>query len=837
MRPDPSNFLIFMPSNLTPGFLAIHGNQLEQLRGAVFGWLRNNPLAPLEDEIFLVQSNGVAEWLKIALAEEMGVCASTLITLPARFLWGAYRGMLGPQQVPYRSALDESTLTWRLMRLLPGLLEQEAFAPLRHFLADQDPERRLQLAQRLADLFDEYQVYRADWLADWAAGLDVLRGAAGEEHPLAADQRWQPQLWREVLASLPQEERAGGRAGVHQRFVEGLQAGEEPAGRLPRRVVVFGVSALPYQTLQALGALAARMQVVVAVPNPCRFYWGDIIAGRDLLKASRRRQELRAGRDLAALPLEELHAHSHPLLAGWGRLGRDFVRMLDEFDDAQATRENFSSLRIDLYSEGEGETLLQQVQAAIRDMLPLEEHARARVAAHDRSIEFHIAHSAQREVEILHDRLLAMFAEASAQPLRPREVVVMVPDIEVFAPAIDAVFGQYPRHDPRWIPFEIADITERQVNPLLVALEWLLRLPQQRCLQSEVRDLFDVPALAARFGIATADLPRLAQWIEGAGVRWGLDGSHRDSLGLGPAGEQNAWIFGVRRMLLGYASGSDASYAGIEPYAEVGGLDAALAGALAAFIEKLLAWRAELAEDAAPQVWGERARRLLADFFDAREERDLLTVASLEQALQGWLEDCETGGFDAAVPLAVLREAWLGGSMRPRWTSAFVSGGVTFCTLMPMRAMPFRVVCLLGMNDGDYPRRAQHADFDLMALPGLARPGDRSRRDDDRQLMLEALLAARATLRQLGRPQRARQQRAAAVGPGVAAARLPGRGWGVDPGSDLTTLHPLQPFSRRYFEQGGLLTFAREWRVAHEDAQGRDAAAIVQGELLPMTAT
>ncbi len=172
-----------MSSNLTPGFLAIHGNQLEQLRGAVFGWLRNNPLAPLEDEIILVQSNGVAEWLKIALAEEMGVCASTLITLPARFLWGAYRGMLGPQQVPYRSALDESTLTWRLMRLLPGLLEQEAFAPLRHFLADQDPERRLQLAQRLADLFDEYQVYRADWLADWAAGRDVLRGAAGEEHP------------------------------------------------------------------------------------------------------------------------------------------------------------------------------------------------------------------------------------------------------------------------------------------------------------------------------------------------------------------------------------------------------------------------------------------------------------------------------------------------------------------------------------------------------------------------------------------------------------------------------------------------------------------------------
>ncbi|RJG02578.1 exodeoxyribonuclease V subunit gamma [Noviherbaspirillum sedimenti] len=813
-----------MPSNLSPGFIAIHGNQLEQLRGAVFGWLRNNPLAPLEQEIVLVQSNGVAEWLKIALAEEMGVCASTRITLPARFLWEAYRGMLGPQQVPYRSALDESTLTWRLMRLLPTLLAQAPFAPLRHFLADGDPERRLQLAQRLADLFDEYQVYRADWLADWAAGRDVLRGAAGEAVALADDQRWQPQLWRAVLASLPEAERTDGRAGVHQRFLDAIGAGAAPAGRgLPRRVVVFGVSALPHQTLQALGALATHMQVVVAVPNPCRYYWGDIIAGRDLLKASRRRQQLREGRDLAALPLEQLHAHSHPLLAGWGRLGRDFVRMLDEFDDAQATREHFSNLRIDLFSEGEGECLLQQVQASIRDMLPLDEHPRIGIAADDCSIEFHAAHSAQREVEILHDRLLGMFADQAGGTLRPRDVVVMVPDIEVFAPSIAAVFGQYGRHDARWIPFEIADVTERQVNPLLVALEWLLRLPQQRCLQSEVRDLLEVPALAARFGIAEADLPRLGQWIEGAGVRWGLDREHRASLGLGPAGEQNAWIFGIRRMLLGYANGASASYAGIEPYAEVGGLDAALAGALASFVEKLLAWRGVLAGDATPQNWGARARLLLTTFFDARDERDRLTIASLEQALQCWLEDCDTGGFNEPVPLAVLREAWLGAIDEPTLAQRFVSGGVTFCTLMPMRAVPFRVVCLLGMNDGDYPRRARHADFDLLNQPQLARPGDRSRRDDDRYLMLEALLAAREKLyvSWVGRNVRDNSEQPASVLVSQLRDYLV-RGWDLDL-HQITTEHPLQPFSRRYFEQGGLLTYAREWRSAHEDVPQQEA--------------
>ena len=187
-----------------------------------------------------------------------------------------------------------------------------------------------------------------------------------------------------------------------------------------------------------------------------------------------------------------------------------------------------------------------------------------------------------------------------------------VTDIDTFSAAIHAVFDQHRRNDARFIPFEIGDVKDRSVNPLLVALEWLLRLPQQRCRQSEVRDLLDVPAVAARFGLAVDDLPTLGRWIDGAGVRWGLDQSHHAGLGLGSAGEQNAWIFGVRRMLLGYASGLGANFRDIEPYAEVGGLDAALAGSLAQLVEALLHWRAALAVERTPAEWGEQARALLA---------------------------------------------------------------------------------------------------------------------------------------------------------------------------------------------------------------------------------
>jgi exodeoxyribonuclease V gamma subunit len=271
----------------------------------------------------------------------------------------------------------------------------------------------------------------------------------------------------------------------------------------------------------------------------------------------------------------------------------------------------------------------------------------------------------QREVEVLHDQLLQMFADAehSGRPLRPRDVVVMVPDIDTFSAAIHAVFAQYRRNDARYIPFEIGDVNDRSVNPLLVALEWLLRLPQQRCRQSEVRDLLDVPALAARFGLHEDDLPTLGRWIEGAGVRWGLDQQHRSGLGLGPAGEQNAWIFGVRRMLLGYASGGRRQRRQLRRHRTVCGSGRPGCGAgrsLAQLVEALLHWRAVLAEARTPAEWGVQARALLAAFFKANEEGDRLTLAQLDDALNKWLDTCEGAGYDEAVPLAVLREAWLG---------------------------------------------------------------------------------------------------------------------------------------------------------------------------------
>ncbi|MBK5538874.1 exodeoxyribonuclease V subunit gamma [Pseudomonas sp. TH05] len=816
-------------TSLNAGFMVVQSNSLDELRSLVISVMRRYPLAPLENEIALVQSNGIAQWLKLALAEDpqdddlggCGIAAAIDVQLPGSFMWQLYRMVLGRDEIPPKSLLDKAPLTWRLMRLLPELIDQPHFEPLQRFLThDTDLRKRYQLAERLADLFDQYQVYRADWLEDWAAGRHQLRNGRGEAKPLTPANCWQAELWRALLLDVGAEGMAQSRAGVHQRFIERINQLDVAPKGLPSRVIVFGISSLPAQALEALAGLARFSQVLLCVHNPCRHHWADIVADKDLLRHQYKRQARKAGMPVALDP-QTLHQHAHPLLAAWGKQGRDYISLLDSYDDPSSYRAAFRDGRIDLFSENQPQNMLNQLQDDILELRPLNEtreHWPAIDLTQDQSIRFHIAHSAQREVEILHDQLLARF---SADPdLRPRDVIVMVPDIDSYAPHIRAVFGQLERDDRRFIPFTLTDQGQRGRDPLLIAVEHLLKLPDSRFPVSEILDLLDVPALRARFGVDEADLPTLHRWIEGAGIRWGMSAEQRAQLGLPEELEQNSWRFGLRRMLLGYAVGRSAACDGIEPYDEIGGLDAALIGPLVALLDALQVAYGQLTEAATPQQWGERLQGLMQLFFLAETEHDDYLLSQLEDLRETWLETCQSVGLEDELPLTVVREAWLAGLDQGRLSQRFLAGAVNFCTLMPMRAIPFKLVCLLGMNDGDYPRAQPPLDFDLMGSD--YRPGDRSRREDDRYLLLEALLSARNQLyvSWVGRSIRDNSERPASVLIGQLRDHL-ASGWSLVDEAPLlegmTQEHPLQPFSARYFHEGdALFSYAREWQLLHQ---------------------
>jgi len=826
------------------GFAVLHGNRMEHLSQLLTEWMHSHPLAPLDNEILLVQSNGMAQWLRLCIAERLGIAASLSIELPARFMWCAYRAVLGDSAMASVSPMDKSRLLWRLIRCLPRYFADPVFAPLARFVEhDSDGRAIYELSVRLADLFDQYQVYRADWLADWADEFDVLGDGRGDTQPVPEEQQWQPVLWRHLLSDSA--DRSQGvipltRGEIHRRFVETLNSADRRPPGLPRRVIVFGISSLPAQMLEALAAIGRHSLVLLCVHNPCQHYWADIVDQHELLRAERRRQPRKPG-----IPelLDETshHLHANPLLASLGKQGRDYIRLLDDFDDPERYRARFD--RIDLFVPPTGEggdspTLLSQIQQAILDLepLPAEADQRRTVAAEDDSLMFHIAHSPQREVEILHDQLLALF-EKSNGTLRPRDVIVMVPDIQTYAPYIEAVFGQFEKDDPRHIPFALADQQARVTEPVLRVLDQLLELPQSRLPVSEIIDLLEVPAVQARFGLAAADIPLLHQWILEAGIRWGFDADQRRELNLLDQWEANSWRFGLRRMLLGYASGEGPDWAGIEPFGEVSGLSAEPVGALVTLIDALDVQRRVLASEATVSEWVERLWELVERFIEPADDADRQAVDRFVAALENWQAACADAGFDETLSLGTVRQAVQAELDAPRLSQRFLAGRVTICTLMPMRAVPFEVVCLLGMNDGAYPRSIAPMDFDLMARGGGYRPGDRSRREDDRYLFLEALLSVRRNLliSWVGRSIRDNAEQP----PSVLISQLRdylAAGWRLDGQEDndyekllaaLTTEHPLQPFSPRYFDGSGLFTYAREWRRVHDGVEAADEQPIL----------
>ncbi|MDN7126045.1 exodeoxyribonuclease V subunit gamma [Pseudidiomarina sp. 1APR75-33.1] len=799
-------------SEQSAGLIVAHGHRLEDLTELVVRLTRIAPLAPLESECVLVQSNGIAQWLKLHLAQATGIAAMLDVTLPARFQWQAYRAVLG-ENLPRYSPFDKDRLTWRLLRVLPRYLGQPEFAALQNYMRDDSEQRKLyQLCERLADLFDQYQMYRADWLADWAEG-----GATQAD----AENAWQPLLWRALLADVGNE-RWNNRAELHRRFVTAARAltpQQRPPG-LPPRIIVFGISSLPQQMIEVLHALSSCCQVILCVHNPCKHFWMDSIDGRDLFKEiKRKRQGRKPGQ--AELDISNLHSETHALLASWGKQGGDYIGMLDQFDATAEKGSQFESVAFDLFDEDlpAQPTQLSQLQS---DILNLRSNQEAQslwgnLPDNDDSLQFVSCHSPQREVEALHDQLLHLFA--THDDLKPSDIIVMVPDVDGYAPHISAVFGRYQRGDDRSIPFTIADQGMRHRHPILVALEYVLTLNLQRATASEILDILQVEALQQRFDLSPQDVVQLQTWLQEAGVRWALHEEHRQQLGLPPAAGRNSWLFGLRRMLLGYAVGSqldiDSAWQDDEPYPEVGGLAANAAGALQQVVQALSDAFLMTTEALTPDAWSERLLTLMGLLFKATDDSDELLLNRLRKQLEEWVSAADAAQFHDQVPLTVVVESWLSRVDEHQLNQRFLAGSVNFATLMPMRAIPFKGVFLLGMNDGEYPRQRKPFDFDLMARD--SRPGDRSRREDDRYLFLEALLSARNWLyvSWCGRSIKDNTDKP----PSVLVSQL--RDHLQQLGAQAPVQHHfLQPFNPAYFRQPqsgqNYFTFAREWQSLHQ---------------------
>ncbi len=784
---------------------------------------RTNPLIP---ERIIVQNSGVGQWVAQQLASKIGIFANFSFELPTSFAWDIIRKFI---DAPLRADLEKDELVWQIFAQIYSQSQdlEEVQVYLGNKTSADFDNKLFNLSYQLADIYDQYQVYRQDWVLCWDKrnGWDK-EGSCGKCE--VDSNHWQVRLWQKISQTGSENHRAALMNEFFELFQSGNFSSEQIIKNLPQRISIFGIDTLAPIYLQFFAVLSEYIDVTIYSFNACMEYWGDIASEKQL--ASRR---LRG----EASDMVEYIETGNNLLSSMGKVGRAYHELLLNHDIQEF--DCFDKFGVEEFEGTFG--LLQNVQ---NDILTLQ-NGSGNCDVPDGSIQVHDCHTSLRELEVLHDQLLNMFD--NDDQLKPSDIVVMTPDINKYAPSIEAVFGSKLSVDNQYgsdlyIPWSIADRTTVVESPVIQALLQLVGISKSRMTASEVIEVLKVPAVTSRFGLTEKDLNNILQWIDASGIRWGLDSHFRKRFGL-PETELNSWQFGLERMLLGYALGGDSQICFDRcGYEQIEGSNAETLGRLTQFIYKIGLFIDQFSSKHSALDWQLILNSLVDTFFNEDEESEAVL-----QQVRSYIDDmvniCEkTPLFEQDVlDIDVIQEYLTQGLTNQVSGGAFIAGKVTFCTLQPMRAIPFKVVCLLGMNDGEFPRQSKRSSLDLIAH-NRPRLGDRNRRDDDRYLFLQSLLSARDKL-YISYSGRSVIDNSYKM-PSTLVCELFDyfeRYYSIEQ-KDLVTIHPLQPFDKEYFgsdsgnsflQNSRLFSYAKHWLKASDSKDINQQLGIFIDQDLP----
>ncbi|CAM3314878.1 exodeoxyribonuclease V subunit gamma [Mycobacterium intermedium] len=755
--------------------LHLHRAERTDVLADGLGALLASPLAdPFAEELVLVPARGVERWLSQRLSHILGavhgdgVCAGVSFRNPASLI-AEITGTADDD--PW----SPESMTWPLLEVIDASLDepwcQTLAKHLGHFDTGAEAElrkgRRYAVARRLAGLFASYARQRPELLAGW-----LEDGSGDPPGDLDADLAWQPELWRSLVARVSADP-------PHVRHAKTLARLREAPTDLPVRLSLFGHTRLPRTDIELLDALSTHHDLHLWLPHPSDDLWRALQSDDDLKGAVPRRADT-SGR-----------AARHPLLE---TLGRDLRELQRSLPATPATDEFIGGTT-------KSDTLLGWLQA---DIAANNINAEGRsLGEDDRSVQVHACHGPARQIDVLREVLLGLLQDDPT--LEPRDIVVMCPDIETYAPLIVAGFGlgevagdTHPAHRLR---VKLADRALIQTNPLLGVAAELLTIAGSRATASQVLNLAHAAPVRARFGFTDDDLDAITDWVRQANIRWGFDPAHRQPYGLDHF-VHNTWRFGLDRILTGVAM-SDDSQAWLDtalPLDDVGSNQVELAGRLAEYVERLHKTCESLSGTKPLTDWLETLTtgvRLLTRSDEAWQEAQLQ---------REFADVVRQAGARAATQLRLADvSALLGNYLAGRPTRAnFRTGTLTVCTMVPMRSVPHRVVCLVGLDDGSFPRHTVADGDDALAREPMT--GERDIRAEDRQLLLDAICAATETLviTYTGADEHSGHPRP----PSVPLAELLDaldRTTSAPVRERIVVRHPLQPFDRKNVAPGALI--------------------------------
>ncbi len=748
----------------------VRSNRTENLAKALVESVRKKPLGPFAKEAVVVQSLGMERWLTLELSKSLGIWGNPFFPFP-RALVEQILEDLSEGASEEAKAYDPTRLKWTVAELL----RESAPSELHAYLGDPpDADRVLRLAATVSGTFDRYVVHRAGTMNRWVRG---------------AEHHWQADLWRRVVQRLGPHDLAT-RVG---RAVEALRSPSFNGGVRYERIQLFSLETLPPLFLELFSELSRRVPTKLYLLEPSSEYVSDVDPAPQL-----------------SLPIEEASYDGHPLMVRCGRLARDFQGLLLAMDGVVRSE-------VDLFVRPERHDLLRSLQADILEFrAPPDPSQREELESADRSIAIHACTGPMREVQVLHDQIRAALEDEPS--LLPEDIVVMTPDLETYAPLFRAVFGQ---QDPQRIPYEVHDRRTRDDATFYEDFSSVLEVIDSRFSVLDVLRLIDAGSLRAAFRFTPEERARLAQILEEIGVRWGADAAHRNELGF-PDEPMHTWRAGFERLFLGFARMPNATEAfeGTLPRGAPTLADADLVARLSQLCELLFDFRNQAREPMGIGRWALLLERLCTALFGEDDES-----SAPVRVLRAALDEMKAGAgtrYTGAISLSTMRRELIASLRLSTPAVGFLRRGVTLTELVPLRSVPFRVVCLLGMSEESFPRGDDRPSFDRTRLDH--QPGDRNKRDDDRHSFLQAVLCARDRLIVSYSAPPTSLRSGANPSPVVwelceTVDRFYRR---KDLGRALeATVHPVHAFDTRYFDGGALpqSSSARHLEIARAIAE------------------
>lgn len=681
----------------------------------------------LEPATVVVQNAGLGRWLRLWHARQSGISAAIDMPFARSFIAGVLEGA---GLFDRAGMLDGEALTWRIFDLLSDRVFADwgkAGAPLAAYLDPVHPsmeQRCWQLARQVADLFDQYAIYRPEWLRSW-------QGAVGEV-PGAPHWGWQARLFQAVQGALGLDE------GEMERRIFGLALhafceGRGESERVESPVHVFGISSFSPAFLRFFKRLGEARPVTVYHLVCSEAFLGDLPKNyREALLAQPAAPEDAAE---AAMMLD------NPVLAASGQAAARFQSLLLALDYGIGDQPSLGG--------NDAESDLQALQESLR-----QNRGTAAFRA-DGTVAVHACHSRKREVQVLQQQLLACFA---ADPeLRPEEIMVLAPEIGDYVDAVEAVFGEGTRtggsSQPTRIPYCIADQRRSVDENCWRFLLSLLELLKGRQAFSQVTGLIDFDPVCDRLQVSRDELQDLLEVLQAVGVRWGVDAETRAAQGHPPF-DAYSWERGLMRLYDGLIL-SPATATGCAPH-PVSSRMAEIVGNFTQLLRPVFRSVRKRGMHQPFEGWAKDllhvVRSLLSEVGDGA-----LWMRTIALSI-GRIREVAT---DAPIAFETFCRIVEDSREEPSGPTGLLRRGVTFCRLQPVRHIPAKVICILGLNEGEYPRQERAAEFDLIELQRRQAPqlkggplaldeirflGDHQLREEDRQLFLDCVLNARQRL-------------------------------------------------------------------------------------------